>query len=178
MLHAQGRRATGADAALAAIRVDLLYAEGLAAAAPDGDNARVACGSEPMRAFRTRGPIRSGYLPRRGRDALSPEVRYSRGAERHVKKSRRCLSVFEALGQDAERKRLDAGNGFVAILAIARSPRQVANLRDPPTVILVVEFDRKTHAHGRTVTGAEYRCRTTACTRPALMEQAAPAGEH
>jgi hypothetical protein len=44
--------------------------------------------------------------------------------------------VFEALGQDAERKRLDAGNGFVAILAIAQSPRQVANLPDPPTAIL------------------------------------------
>ena len=62
---------------------------------------------------------------------------------------------------------LDAGNRFVAILAVAQSHRQVANLRDPPTVILPVEFDRKTHAHGRTVARVKYRYRAAACTRPA-----------
>jgi len=70
--------------------------------------------------------------------------------------------VFQALGHDAWRKRLDAGNGFVAILAVAQSPRQVANLLDPPTVILAVEFDRDTCAHGRTVARVEYRSRTMA----------------
>jgi hypothetical protein len=69
--------------------------------------------------------------------------------------------VIESVGKDPERKCLDAGDGLVTSGAVAKRTGQVANLGNPPAVVLAAEFDREAHAHAGNVarleTAAEQR---------------------
>ena len=62
-----------------------------------------------------------------------------------VERVRECLSVLETFHNDAERKRLDAGDCFITILPIAQHAGQSRNVSDPATVFLALELDREGH---------------------------------
>ena len=53
--------------------------------------------------------------------------------------------MLEAIREDTKRKRLGAGDGVIARLAIGKHAREIRNLRDPAAVLFAIDFKRKMH---------------------------------
>ena len=69
----------------------------------------------------------------------------SRRLERDVEELRGRFPLLETFGNNAERKSLDAGYGFITILPIAQHPGQSGNLGDPTTILFAFKLDREGH---------------------------------
>jgi hypothetical protein len=69
----------------------------------------------------------------------------SSGLKRDVQKLRRGLSVFEALGNHAQSERLHAGDGFVAIGAVAHHSGQCRHFGQPPAIVFALKLNGKRH---------------------------------
>lgn len=54
--------------------------------------------------------------------------------------------MLKALGNDAKREGLHAGDGFIAVLAVAHHPCKRRHFGQPTAVILAFKFDRERHA--------------------------------
>ena len=69
----------------------------------------------------------------------------SSGLKRHVQKLGGGLSVFEAFGDHAEGESLHAGDGFIAVSAVAHDPGQRRDFGQPPAIIFAFKLDGKGH---------------------------------
>ena len=65
--------------------------------------------------------------------------------ERDVQKFGGGFSVFEALGDNAKGKGLDARHRFIAVGSITHNASKVRHFRQPPAVTLAFKLDRKGH---------------------------------
>jgi hypothetical protein len=70
----------------------------------------------------------------------------SSGLECNVQEFGGGFALFETLGNHPESQGLHAGDGFIAVGAVAHHTRQGGHLGDPAAVILAVDLDRKNHA--------------------------------
>lgn len=106
------------------------------------DPAERACDASPIDAW----PPSQSAARRQERAALWWRASCSRRPERNVDELGGRFPVFEAFGNDAQRKGLDAGHRFITILPVAQNTGQGGNLGDPATVFFEFEVDREGHA--------------------------------
>jgi hypothetical protein len=107
--------------------------------------------------------------------ALWWRVSCSRRLEGNVEELGGRLSVLEAFGNNAECKGLDAGHGFIAILAVAQDTGQTRDLRNPPTVVFAFELDREGHARKCTIAAGIHQTYRRSPLPPRIMD-GCPAG--
>ena len=69
----------------------------------------------------------------------------SSGFEGDVQEFGWRFPMFQAFSDDAQRKRLHASHGFVAVRSVAHDASQTGNLGDPPAVGFALKLDRKGH---------------------------------
>ena len=69
--------------------------------------------------------------------------------KRDVQKLCGCFPVLQAFGNDPKRQRLNAGNGFIAVDAVAHDAGQGRHFRQPTAVLFALKLDGKNH--GRNV---------------------------
>ena len=65
--------------------------------------------------------------------------------EAQIQKSGLGVPVFQPLRDDPERQRLDPGDGVGPSLAVTQSSGEIRHFRQPPAVVLAVEFDPERH---------------------------------
>jgi hypothetical protein len=70
----------------------------------------------------------------------------SSGLKRHVHILGGGLSAFEAFSNHAEGERLHAGDGFIAVGAIAHDAGQRRDFGQPPAIIFAFELNGKCHS--------------------------------
>jgi hypothetical protein len=103
---------------------------------------------------------------------LSQRASCSSSLERDVHQFGGGFPVLEAFGDHAERKRLDTGNRFVAVRAIAHNAGKTRYLGNPASVVLALKFDRESHLAN--VPSGLPSCLTRGCTRRSKVMVAAP----
>jgi hypothetical protein len=81
--------------------------------------------------------------------------------ERHVDEFRRSFAMLKALGNYAQRQRLDTRDRFVAILAVRQDARESGHFRDPAAVVFALDFNGERHA-GNVPSGPDVQVQTAA----------------
>ena len=93
-----------------------------------------------------RGEHTSGAGGRPGCHERTPLWKELGGAEGNADEVGTGLAMLEAVGEDAEGKRLGVGNRFVARCPVGEDALEVGDLGDPPAILFAIDFESEMHA--------------------------------